>query len=405
MKVSIFTPSHNPSFLDESYRHLKTQSYENWEWTILCNNGASYANGDPRIQVIYDDTGIKDVGYLKRAACRCSTGDILLELDHDDILLPGALDECVKAFQDPKVDFAYSNTCNHDVRSNTPVSWSPNYGWSYRPYNFGGTACLEARSADPYPQSISRIWFAPNHFRAWRKSSYWRIGGHNATMKITDDHDLMCRTYIDGTMHHIDKPLYLYRVHGENTWLSNQQEIQETMFKCHDRYIEPMMLKWAKERGLRCIDICGGVNPTPGYESVDLENAEITADLNERWPFEDGTVGVIRAHDAIEHLRSHIHTMNEAYRVLAHGGLFNILVPSTDGQGAFCDPGHVSFWNYRSFRYYTEGAFKKFVSGYKGRFQQIKLRDIKMWDNLPYVSAHLIAVKQDSPRYYGELLC
>jgi SAM-dependent methyltransferase len=324
-------------------------------------------------------------------------------MDHDDLLLPGALEETEKAFSDPTVDFAYSNTVNHDVRINSPVTWDQRFGWSYRNLKVGDKECVEAVSAEPFPQSISRIWFAPNHLRAWRASSYWKVGGHNATMKITDDHDLMCRTYIAGKMQHIDKPLYFYRVHGGNTWLAHQEEIQETMFRCHDKYIEPMMMKWAKELGLRCIDLCGGVNPAEGFESVDLANAQINTDLNERWPFEDNSVGVIRAHDAIEHLRNPIHTMNEAYRVLAHGGMFDILVPSTDGQGAFCDPTHVSFWNYRSFRYYTQGVFRKFIPSYVGRFQQIKLRDIRMWDDLPYVSAHLIALK-DGPRYYGEVL-
>lgn len=402
--ISIFTPSHNSEFLGETFKSIAEQSYHEWEWVVLLNNGASYANDDARVRVIHDDTGIKDVGYLKRMACKYCTGDVLLELDHDDLLLPGALEETAKAFSDESVDFAYSNTVNYDVRVNTPISWDTRFGWSYRNLVVDGKKCVEAVSAEPFPQSISRIWFAPNHLRAWRTSTYWRVGGHNATMKITDDHDLMCRTYIAGKMVHIDKPLYFYRVHGGNTWLANQDDIQTTMWMCHEKYIEPMMMKWSKDRGLRCIDLCGGVNPTPGYESVDLANADITANLDERWPFEDGSVGLIRAHDAIEHMRSPIHTMNEAYRVLAHGGLFDILVPSTDGQGAFCDPGHVSFWNSRSFRYYTQGAFKKFVHGYDGRFQVICQRDLKMWDDLPYVLAHLVAVKQDFPRYYGELL-
>lgn len=403
--ISIFTPSHVASFLGETYKSLLEQDFIDWEWLILLNNGAIYENTDPRVKIVTDDTGIKDVGYLKRTACKHCTGDILLELDHDDLLLPGALSEVAAAFSDPTVDFVYSNTVNHDARSDTPISWDSRYGWSYRPYDFNGKACVEAVSADPFPQSISRIWFAPNHLRAWRASFYWNVGGHNATMKITDDHDLMCRTYIAGKMVHIDKPLYFYRVHGGNTWLANQQDIQTTMFQCHEKYITPMMQKWSKERNLRCIDLCGGVNPTPGFESVDLANADITANLDERWPFEDSTVGLIRAHDAIEHIKSPIHTMNEAYRVLAHGGLFDILVPSTDGQGAFCDPGHVSFWNSRSFRYYTQGAFKKFVAGYNGRFQVLCQRDLRMWDDLPYVLIHLVALKNDTPRYYGEILC
>lgn len=404
MKISLFTPTHNPDFLEKTYESIRSQSFTNWEWTVLCNNGAKYENSDPRVKIHYDDTGIKDVGYLKRSACKLSTGSVLFELDHDDLLMPGALEETAKSFADSSVDFAYSNTVNHDVRNNQPVVWDQKFGWTYRALEFEGNACIEAVSADPYPQSISRIWFAPNHLRAWKTDTYWAIGGHNATMKITDDHDLMCRTYIAGKMQHIDKPLYFYRVHGQNTWMANCDEIQETMFKCHDKYIEPMMLKWARERGLRCVDLCGGVNKVDGFESVDLQNADITADLNGIWPFEANSVGYIRAHDAVEHLRYPIHTMNEAYRCLAHGGMMDILVPSTDGQGAFCDPTHVSFWNYRSFRYYTEGVFRKFIPAYKGRFQQIKLRDIKMWDNLPYVSAHLIALK-DGPRYYGDVFC
>jgi len=405
LKISLFTPSHDTSFLPQVWDSIKSQSHSDFEWTVLLNNGASnYENPDPRVQVLRDTRGIPNVGYLKRVACELSHGDILMEQDHDDILLPGALDQCSKAFQDPSTGFAYSNTVNHDIRNNTPISWDSRYGWTYRKFQHEGGDYVEAVSAEPFPQSISRIWFAPNHFRAWRTDTYWKVGGHNATMKITDDHDLMCRTYLTANMVHVDQPLYLYRVHGGNTWLKNQDDITRTMWECHDKYIEPMMLKWAKDRGLRCIDICGGVNPTDGYESVDIANADVTANLDERWPFDDNSVGVIRAHDAIEHLRSHVHTMNEAYRVLAHGGLFDILVPSSDGQGGFCDPGHVSFWNYRSFRYYTEGAYKKFVPDFKGRYQVLKLRDIRMWDDLPYISAHLIAVKQEKPRFYGDLL-
>lgn len=402
--ISCFTPTHDASFLGEVYESLKTQEHQDWEWVVLCNNGAKYANPDKRVKVFDDDTGIKDVGYLKRMACQRAQGEVLLELDHDDLLLPGALHETDKAFRDSSVDFAYSNTVNHDVRFNAPVTWDVRYGWTYRAFEHPTVNGQEAVSADPYPQSISRIWFAPNHLRAWRTSSYWRVGGHNATMRITDDHDLMCRTYVGGKMHHIDKPLYFYRVHGGNTWLKNQEDIQTTMWQCHNAYIIPMMRKWSSERGLHCIDICGGVNPEPGFESVDLENAAVLANLDERWPFEDNSIGLIRAHDAIEHLKNPVHTMNEAYRVLAHGGMLDIMVPSTDGQGAFCDPGHISFWNLRSFRYYTRADYRKFVPTFNGRFQAIQLRDTTLWD-LPYVQAHLAAIKQETPRFYGELLC
>lgn len=93
-----------------------------------------------------------------------------------------------------------------------------------------------------------------------------------------------------------------------------------------------------------------------GYVNVDrVHPADVVTDLSERWPWEDSSVGEIVAHDIIEHLPDKILTMNEAYRVLRHGGLLKIIVPTTDGPGAFMDPTHVSFWCRQSFWYYTHG--------------------------------------------------
>jgi ubiquinone/menaquinone biosynthesis C-methylase UbiE len=94
----------------------------------------------------------------------------------------------------------------------------------------------------------------------------------------------------------------------------------------------------------------------PGFTNVDLcAPADVIADLTERWPWEDNSIEVIRAWDLIEHLPDKNFTMNEAFRVLKPGGCFDIEVPTTDGRGAWQDPGHVSFWNRNSFFYYQHG--------------------------------------------------
>lgn len=75
-------------------------------------------------------------------------------------------------------------------------------------------------------------------------------------------------------------------------------------------------------------------------------------DLGERWPFEDSSVDQIKAHNVAEHIdndefrgnKGKIWFMNEAHRVLKAGGLLDLIVPTTHGVGAFCDPTHVSFW-------------------------------------------------------------
>ena len=93
-----------------------------------------------------------------------------------------------------------------------------------------------------------------------------------------------------------------------------------------------------------------------GFVNVDLcAPADIIADLNHRWPWDNSSIDEIRAWDVVEHLNSSIFTMNEAWRVLKPGGLFDIVVPTTDGRGAWQDPGHVSFWNRNSFFYFEHG--------------------------------------------------
>jgi len=141
-----------------------------------------------------------------------------------------------------------------------------------------------------------------------------------------------------------------------------------------------------------------------GYISYDKYDADLTGDLNSKWGLNDNSVGIIRAHDAIEHLRDPIHTMNEAWRVLCHGGFFMIQVPSTDGMGAWSDPTHCSYWNIRSFRHYTEEGMRRYLRGCNCRFQIVRLRNIIKWeDKIPYVEAHLIAIKEDNPRFHGLL--
>jgi hypothetical protein len=113
--------------------------------------------------------------------------------------------------------------------------------------------------------------------------------------------------------------------------------------------------KW-KENGLRLNLGCSDAHQPKPWINVDVTlPADQLADLNERWPWGDNTVSEIRAHDILEHLYSPMHSMNEAWRVLTPGGNLDIAVPTTDGRGAWQDPGHVSFWNRNSFMYFEAG--------------------------------------------------
>jgi glycosyltransferase involved in cell wall biosynthesis len=391
LKVSIFTPTNNSAFLEGAYDSIKDQDF--YEWVVVYNNGGVPVEfKDPRVKEHILWNAPAWIGPLKAFACEQCTGDILVELDHDDLLMPNAIEEIRAAFEDPEIGFVYSNTI-HSTGDFQPIKrFSELYGWHYRVHEINGNILDEAISFPPTPDSVSRIWFAPNHVRAFRKTAYDEVGGYSKDMRVLDDVDLMCRMYLKTKFKHIDKGLYLYRVHGENSWLRYNAEVQENVYRMYDKYIADLVWRWADLEGLRKIDLGGRFNSPAGYETVDLKDADVIADLNGDWPFEDSSIGVIRAHDFFEHLRDPIHTMKEAYRVLAPRGWVLSLTPSTDGRGAWQDPTHVSFWNENSFHYYA-GALSKFIDT-PVRFQAPRLFTTpKDQQQVCWVVAHLVCLK------------
>ena len=394
MKVSIFTPTHRSSFLPEIYKCLQAQTVQDWEWVIVYNNGAEVIgfNDERVVECIVDDMP-EWVGPLKAYACEVCTGEIFLELDHDDLLHATAVEEVLLAFKDPEVGFVYSNTA-HTTDKWAPIErFNECYGWKYRVVEWDGHLVDEHISFEPSPESVSRIWFAPNHLRAFRRSTYEAVGGYNKEMRILDDLDLMCKLYCTTKFKHIDKALYLYRITGENTWLRFNDEIQNNVYRIYDQYVSALFERFSDINGLKKVELGGRINAKAGYTTVDLFDADIIADLNEPWPFADSSVGVIRAMDVFEHLKDSIHTMKEVQRVLAPGGILLCQVPSTDGRGAFQDPTHVSFWNINSFYYYTKQFFAQYIST-PVRFQTLRLYTTDMNpDMVCWVVAHLLNVK------------
>ena len=135
-----------------------------------------------------------------------------------------------------------------------------------------------------------------------------------------------------------------------------------------------------------------------GHVNVDIIEAPgvQVADLRKPWPWRDCSVDFIRAHDIIEHLPDKIFTMNEMWRVLEPGCEAEIVVPTTDGPGAFQDPTHVSFWHRRSFMYYeSDNPYReRFARSYGilARFRIMRER-IDMTRDGPKLTIVLAAVK------------
>ena len=106
----------------------------------------------------------------------------------------------------------------------------------------------------------------------------------------------------------------------------------------------------------------GGGNLTLPAGAINLDPAHGSGGWQFRaesivWPAADRWFGSVRASHVMEHIPAgvpRIHVMNEAWRVLADGGLFEVVVPLfVPGMWqSIADPTHVSFWVQESFAYF-----------------------------------------------------
>ncbi len=413
MKFSIITPEHDPGnipFLLELYESILAQTYEDWEWVLYLNNKCTIDHipaaikSNPKVFIFRQDNDNKNIGYIKNQAFNLGTGDVLVEVDHDDQITPDCLEELAKAFEDNTVGFVYSdNAVLHHEDAFVPFDQS--YGWTYRMFDWKGKSLYAMNSFPPSSQSNGYIWYAPDHVRAWRTTTYKELGGHNVELSICDDHELCLRTYLHTRMCHIPKVLYIYRITGNNTWLERNAAIQTKTVELFNQYAQRLAEKDADVRGLMKVDIGGGLNPYPGYVTVDTrETANFVHDLNNGIPLPDNSVGVLNASHILEHLYDKTKIMGEIHRVLAHGGWAFIEIPSTDGRGAFQDPTHVSYWNENSFLYYTDKYLADFISNDTIRFQEFRKETYfpnEWMQNMGVLvtTAWLVAVKDNNIRY------
>lgn len=417
MKFSIITPEHNPNnkiYLLELFDSIKNQTYENWEWVLLLNNGCQFEDISeeilyhPKVKSYILEDNNSNIGFIKNKAFHLGTGDVLVEVDHDDLLTPNCLEKLYEAYQDSSVGFVYSDNAVLHM-TDTFVPYDSNQGWEYSIYNWKGKDLIAMKSFEPSSQSLGYIWYAPDHVRSWRSSVYRELGGHNQELSVCDDHELCLRTYLYTEMKRIPEVLYVYRITGDNTWLERNQEIQTKTVVLFNQYAQSLAEKDADKNGLLKIDLGGGLNPYKDYKTIDILNSvDFVYDLNDGIPLPDNSVGVINASHIIEHLKDPIKTMKEIHRVLCHGGWVFIEVPSTDGRGAFQDPTHISFWNENSFLYYTDSNLGYYINNKDIRFQEYRRithfpNEYLQRINVCVTSAWLIAIKEDFPRYPGFL--
>ena len=249
MKFSIITPTHNnQEHFYDLYKSIEAQTEKSWEWVIYLNGNAQGSRiideikNNPKVKIYQDDwkptwaqpvqKEIK-IGNIKNKAFFKGEGDILVEADHDDLLTPNCLEELKKNFK-KGIGFCYSDTAYIGLKK----PFSATHGWQSYQYDHKGEKLIVMCAFEPDAKMIQSMWFSPNHVRAWRKDVYHKLGGHDKTLKVCDDLDLVIRTYLKTKLKRIAIPLYIYRITGYNTFIKEGYNIQQQTRFLQNKYKE-----------------------------------------------------------------------------------------------------------------------------------------------------------------------
>jgi glycosyltransferase involved in cell wall biosynthesis len=221
--ISIITTTYNtpPQVLARTWASIKKQTHTDWEWVVWDDSTTDAVwqqvygfASDERYTIKMHKSHVHSgsIGQVKRNGFMVASGDLLVELDHDDELTPDALTELEQAAtNNPDAGFFYSDWCEilPDGQSGKyPDGWAFGYGKHYWCDSFNVWAM---HAPEINPTTIRHIVSAPNHVRCWRADTYRALGGHSSTLPVADDYDLVVRTAIATRLHHI--PLMLYKQH------------------------------------------------------------------------------------------------------------------------------------------------------------------------------------------------
>ena len=226
--VSIIVPTYNTPeiMLKEMLKSVEGQLYPNWELCIA-DDGSS----EPHVSKILEEYVAKDrrirlnLGQLNRGVSHASNralemaaGEIVVLLDHDDLLEEQALFRIVESFLDDNPDMVYS-----DEVIVTPDA-AEVMQYAYRP-------AFSPALLRSHPYIVHLVGFRTQLLRD--------LGGFDENLRISQDYDLILRAAEKAqTIVHIPEILYQWRFHGKSTGHHMMHEVMETSKAILQRHLE-----------------------------------------------------------------------------------------------------------------------------------------------------------------------
>lgn len=235
-EFSVFTTCYNTwDKFDRVYNSLKNQNLKDWEWVIIDdtplpeNDKKNHfdflrekCKNDSRIRLYCRSENSGNIGNVKNEAVSLCRGKYILELDHDDEILPDCLVDAAEVFdKDEEVGFVYMDFINiyEDGRNFSYGDFiCKGYGGYYfQKYKDKWVNVYITPNINNI--TLSHLVCCPNHPRIWRKSVLLRLENYSEFLPICDDYEILLKTALNTKIVKIHKLGYIqYMNDGNNNF-------------------------------------------------------------------------------------------------------------------------------------------------------------------------------------------
>lgn len=214
-----------PIYLKELVESIQKQTYGNWELCLSDGSGKGkldrsylefFIDNDPRVKFISSEIPLS-ISENTNNALGISTGDFIVFVDHDDILAPNALYECVKVLnRNPELEIIYTDEDK---------------------VSMDGKTYFQPHFKSDFNLDLLRSMNYICHMFVVKHALQKQVGNLKEEYNGAQDYDFILRCVEKSEkIYHIPKILYHWRAHKEST--SENPESKLYAFEAGKRAIE-----------------------------------------------------------------------------------------------------------------------------------------------------------------------
>ena len=250
--LSVITTTYNSKEkIQRPWKTLRNQTYTNWEWIVWddSEDTETYENllemqkKDLRMRVYKAPKHSGIIGEMKRLASGVAYGSFIIELDHDDEIHPELFQWIIDASRiHPEADFFYTDSAQLYEKTLRTHSYGDFFGYGYASHanvwsEMHNQWVISTIVAPPNAITLRHLIGMPNHIRAWKTELYDKIGKHNPRLSVSDDYELLVKSYIHGKWCHIRAcGYYQYRNEDGNFTFIRNSLIQHNVKHIYNHY-------------------------------------------------------------------------------------------------------------------------------------------------------------------------